>query len=254
MSMFGNLTTNDLEESQDYLGGFSPLETDIYSGIIKMAYAGEAKSGAKSITLLVDFSGKEYRDTVYITTKDGNNFFFKKDKDGKPTKTKVALPSFTVIDDICLITTDKPLAEQDVEEKVVKVWDAEAKKELPKNVPVLVDLIGKNISLGILKQLENKSEKDSNDKYVPIADTRESNTIDKVFHTESQMTVAEARNGVQEATFWGSWMERNKGKTRDRRTIKEDGAGVSGRPGRSAGMPPQASQAKAQTKSLFGGR
>lgn len=241
-ALFGNLTTDGLEETQDRLGGFQPFDTDVYTGKIKAAYAGESSGGAKNITLLVDMpGGKEYRETVYITNKKGENFFLNKQDNSK----KVPLPGFTIIDDICLIVTGKPLAQQEVEEKQFKVWDNEAKKELPKAVMMLTELVGQDIKLGILRNLENKSEKQG-DSYVATAATRETNNIDKVFHPEQNLTVAEARSGQEEAKFLDAWTERNKGQVRDKREIKE------GEGGGTAGAPKASNQtAAAPGKSLF---
>lgn len=245
-ALFGSLTTEGLEEAQDRVGGFQPFDTDLYTGPIKLAYAGQSDGGARNITLVVDMGGREYRETIYITNKKGENFFLNKQDNSK----KVPLPGFTVIDDICLVTTGKPLAEQATEEKVVKVWDRDAKAEVPKTVPMLVDLLGQTVTLGIVRQLENKSEKDGNGNYVPIADTRETNFIDKVFHTETKMTVVEAKQGAETATFHDSWAERNRGQTRDKREIKDGEGGTAGRPGapRSA---PQAGNSNTKPKSLF---
>lgn len=247
MSLFGNLKNEGLEETQDRLGGFQPLETDVYTGVIKMAYAGQAQSGARNVTLLVDTGGREYRETIYITNKKGENWFANKDDNTK----RVPLPGFTTIDDICLVTAEAPLAEQEVEDKMVKVWDMEAKKELPKSVPVLTGLIGKTVSLGIVKTRENKTVKQG-DEYVATAEDRFVNSIEKVFHTESRMSVVEARNGVEKPAFWDAWVERNKGQTRDKRTIKDgETAPKAGRP--QAGAPSAPAGGKART-SLFGNK
>lgn len=249
MSMFGNLKTDGLEEAQDRLGGFQPFDTDIYTGVIKAMYAGQSASGARCVSLIVDIGGKEYKETIYITNKKGENFFLNK----QDTSKKVPLPGFTTIDDICLMTSDKPLCEQDTEDKVVKVYDSEAQKELPKSVPMLVDCIGKSISLGIVRQLVNKNVKQG-DEYVPTAETREENFIDKVFHPELKITVVEAKGGITEGKFWDGWLDRNKGQTRDKRTIKDGAeAGNAGRPPRPAGAAPQAGgDTAAPRKSLFG--
>lgn len=241
-NIFKNLTTDGLEESQDRIGGGFVLSTDIYSGKIKMMYHGAAKSGAQFIQLIAEFAGKEYRETVYITNKEGKNYFLNKDDKTK----KVPLPGFTVINDICLITTGKPLAEQEAEEKVVNVYDFDQKKEVPKNVPVLLETIGQEISLGIVKTLENKSVKNDAGEYEATADERESNSIEKVFHTETKMTVLEATNGQTAGEFWEKWVNANKDKTRDKRTFKE------GQQGKSKGTPPTAgSSAPVERKSLF---
>lgn len=256
MSFFGKLQKTGLEENQDRLGGYQPLETGIYTGTIKQAYAGQSLGGAKNVTLIVDVGGKEYRETIYITNKQGENFFLNKDDKTK----KVALPGFTTVDDICTVTTGKGLPEQDVEDKMVKVYDPEAKRELPKSVPVLVELLGQEVSLGIGKIWENKSQK-VNDVYVATADERFTNVIEKVFHTETKMTVVEATKGDETGTFWGLWEERNKGLVRDKRTFKNGAGGMSGPPmgGRPVAGPPVANSnvgagGAPVRKSLFGAK
>lgn len=251
MGLFSNLGTQGLEEKQDRLGGFQLQETDIYLAKVKMAYAGKAKSGAQNITLILSLPGeKEYTETVYITNKDGENFFLNPQDRSK----KVGLPGFNLIDDLCLVTTEKPLSEQDAEEKVVKIYDYEQKKEIPTNVPVLTDLIGKQAYFAIVKQVENKNVRnESTGEYEPTADTRESNTIEKVFHHPSMLSVAEAKNGVTEPAFYGAWQTKNKGVTRDRRKIKEGGSTSQGdaKTGKPGGAPTGGSGEPRKAASLF---
>lgn len=249
MSMFKNMTNNGLEETQDRLGGFQPLATDIYTGVLKLAYATTASSGAQAINFVFETQGKEYRETVYITNKKGENFFLNKDDKTK----KVPLPGFVIADDICLCATEKPLSEQEVEEKVVKLYDFEAKKELPKSVPVLVELIGKTVSLGIVQELHNKTKKnDSTGEYEPIEEEVTKNVIEKVFHTESKFTMVEVRNGAETAAFWDAWVERNKGSVKDKRDLKNGKPGAPGKPA-PAGSGQTATPAAAR-KSLFGAK
>ena len=105
---FGNLSSEGLEESQDRLGGFSVLDSDIYTGTIKAFYAGQSSKGAKSVTLIFSHDGKEYSETVYVTNRNGENWFMNPQDKTK----KVPLPGFTTIADICLVCTDAPLADQ----------------------------------------------------------------------------------------------------------------------------------------------
>ena len=257
-TLFGNLTSDGLEEAKDVLNtGFGPIDSDIYKMVIKAMYAGVSAtpgSKAQSITIVADHDGKEYRETFWITNKDGVNSFPVKDKDGKPTGKKAPLPGFTVVDDICQITTGKSLSEQDVEDKVVKVYDSEAKQQVNKTVPMLVETLGQEVALGIIRRKVNKNVKDANGNYVPSAEEREENFTDKVFHPELQLTIVEAKAGADTATFWGGWLELNKGKTQDRRKIKDGQGGTAGAPqaARAAGAPPQAGEAAAAPKkSLF---
>ena len=248
MSLFGNLKSDGLEENQDRLGGFSVLDTDVYAGKVKVAYAGQSKEGARNVTLILDLGGQEHRETIYITTKKGDNFYV---KDGK----KIALPGFTTIDDLCQVTTDKVLAEQNAEEKIVNVYDPDAKKEMPKSVPVLTDLTGKDVLVAIQRSTVDKTQKNDAGEYVPTGESRDENTIEKVFHPSFRCTVVEAKKAAAdgkapEAGFITSWVERNKGKTRDKRQNK-GGDVKSGRPGANSNGPPQSGQGAAR-KSLFG--
>lgn len=257
MSIFSKLGTDGLEETKDRLGGgnFGAVESDLYILTLKAAYAGTSAGGATSVTLVGELEdGREYRETVYVTNKAGQNWFPHKDD----PKKKVPLPGFTVIDDLCLVVTGQPLREQDehVEEKVIKVYDHDAKAEVPKAVPMLMSLVGQKVAFGIIKQIVNKREK-KGDEYVEIADTREENYIDKVFHPEAKMTVAEARMGQTEPAFWDAWVARNKGVTKDKRTIKDGEGGATGAPkaggfGAKPGTPPQAGAQAPARQSLFG--
>lgn len=244
--MFGNLTTDGLQESQDRLGGIQVFNTDIYIGTIKALYAGKSSGGATSVTLIADLDGKEYTETLYVTNKDGQNWFANKQDNTK----KVPLPGFTVVDDICLIATGEPLAAQETEEKVIKIWDNEAKKEMPKSVPMIIAALGKPIALGIQKTLANKQTKVGTD-YVPNAETREENHIDKVYHPEMKLTVAEARAGQDVAQFWDAWLLKNKDQVRDKRTIKDGEVGSSGAPSKTPPKP-NAPAGQPARKSLFG--
>lgn len=243
--LFDNMTTDGLEETDDRLGGFQPLDTDMYDMTIKAMYAGQSDSGARSMTIIGDISGQEHRETIYFTNRNGDNFFLNKNDNTK----KVPLPGFTTVDHLCLVATGSPLAEQEVDDKVVNVYDRDAGKELPKTVPMLTAAIGQTVRVAILRILQNKSKKEGNS-YVDTAETREFNEIDKVLDPESRMTVVEALNGAEEATFHDAWLDRNKGKTRDKRTIKDGEAGQAGQAGRPGKPAPSAD--KPPKKSLFG--
>ncbi len=244
MSMFGNLGTEGLQEAEDRLGGYGAVETDAYAAKIKVAYAGTAaNSNAQSITIIADLGqNREYRETLWITDKEGKNYFLNKQDNTK----KVALPGFRTIEDICLVTTEKPLSQQPTEEKMVNIYDYDQKKDVPKGVQVLTELTGKEVILGVTRQIVNKNEKQGDGTYKPVAESRTENVIDKVFHSPTKLTVVEAQQGATEPVFYDKWVEKNKGNDRDRRTIKDGEGGKSGRPGGA----PQAGQQQ-RTSSLF---
>ena len=241
-NMFEDLSTEGLEESTDVLGGGGPLESGAYDSVIKMAYVTEAASEARAINLVLDVGGRDYWETIYVTSgkaKGKKNYY---ERDGK----KYPLPGFTTVNDLCLLATGKDLAKQDIEEKVVNVYDFDARKEVPTKVPVITSIIGEKVKVGIVKIRENKSKKnESTGAYEPTSEERLINEISKVFHHETNKTVSEYINKTEEATFFGKWMEKHNGVLTDK--YKEvSGGGSSGKPGSS-----KPSSGKATT-SLFG--
>lgn len=234
MGVFANLTTDNLADTGDTLGGgYEPLPSDVYPATIKLAYLGKAKaSNAQSVTVHADCNGKEVRETIWITNRNGENFYPDKQDPSK----KFPLPGFTTIDDLCLLSTGQPLAEMDVEEKVVKLYSYEEKKEVPTPVQVITPLLGKQVQLGVLRQIVDKTKKnEATGKYEPTGETRTENTIDKVFHAESGRTVHEFRSEIPQAEFLPLWKEKNAGK--DRNKAKGLSAGGAGAGASGAGRP-----------------
>lgn len=229
--MFNDLKNDGLIEQEDRVGGGSfSVPSNIYLATIKMAYGGVSKAGAKFVRFIFDLDGKEFSETLYVTNKDGKNWYLDKNNGKAP------LPGFTHVENICMMANETPLSEQDMDTKIVKAYDPEAGKETNQEVPALVDLIGKKVALGILLQIE--------DKYNAPGETREVNRISAVFHADTKQTLNEAKGG-KDATFWDKWLEANEGKTRD---ISGKSSGSSS-PTRSSGS--SDSSGSKRTKSLF---
>lgn len=252
MKMFGNMTTDGLEKVGDRLGGNGPLDTDFYTGTVKLAYAGKSSGGANSITVLIDLGDREYRETFYVTNKNGEIFY----TDKKDPKKKIPLPGYTSVDDLCLLTTGQPLSEQDFEEKVVSIYDFEQKKDIPTNVPVLVGALGKQISAGILRQTVDKTAVGQDGQRRNTGETRDENVVDKFFHAETGKTVTEFIEQIQTPVFRDKWIEANKGKTRNRAKGAEGNTGMPGQKQTNSGMFGGASGGtgggQTAKKSLFG--
>ena len=246
MKMFGNLGTDGLEKAGDVLGGGTLFDTGVYeNGTVTLAHAGNsASSKARSVTVHIDFDGREYRETFWVTNRDGENFYLGR----KEPRKKTVLPGFQAIDELCLATTGQGLAEQVFEEKVVKLWDFEARAEVPQTVPVLTGILGAKVSAAIWRQTVNRQKRNDQGAYVDTGETRDENAVEKFFHAGSRRTVAEAMNGIEEAVFIDRWAERNAGRTRDR-TRPADG--TSGAPGIPGARPAPAPTPKPRT-SLFG--
>lgn len=214
MSLFGNVSTEGMEQTEDRLGGgFQPLETSIYPAKIKIAYLTEAASGAKAVNFEFELEdGKTHRETIYVTSgtaKGGNPYF---ERDGK----KYPLPGYEQVNNICILTTETPLFEQAHEMKTLKLWDSESQAEIPREVPVFVDLLGEELFLAIQQIRENKTQKnESTGKWEPINEERIINEIKSSFHINTKQTVSEAM-GNRASAFFDAWLEKNDGKTWDK--------------------------------------
>jgi hypothetical protein len=243
MKMFGNLSTEGLEAAGDYLGGGGGLlETGVYSGTVKLAYAGKSQSSeSQSVTVLIDVNGLEFRETFWITNRNGENCY----ADKKDPKKKHPLPGFAMVDDLALVTTGYGLTDQNIEEKVVKLYDYETKRDLPQNVPVLVDMLNKEVLFAVVRQTVDKQKKNDAGIYVNTGETRDENVAEKFFHAESRRTVSEIRNSVKEPIFIEKWAEKNNGKSRNKSKGAEGNIGAPG----AKGAPPPAAKAK---PSIFG--
>ncbi|MNO13148.1 hypothetical protein D3C76_27740 [compost metagenome] len=258
MSLFGNLKSDGLEKTQDRLGGgFQPLDTDIYDVTIKALYAGKSPNGAHSISIIGTLpDGKEYRETIWITNRKGENWFLNKQDQSK----KVPMPGFTIVDDLFQIVLGQSLSEVTFEERTLNLWDFDAGKELPKAVNCAVEAHGQVVKLGIWKKLEDVNKKnEATGEYEPSGETKEVNAIDKVYHPDLLLTVVEAREaeakGVEPvASFHQKWLDKNKGQIRDDRKNKSGAAqsGVKSGPPKAGGSAPAAGgEAGTARKSLF---
>ena len=238
MGLFSNFTNDSFDEQKDTLGGFTLLDSDIYDATLKFVYANRAPSGAVSINIIADIEGTEYREIIYITNKNGENFYYSKANTSK----KMPLPGFVTINDICTICCQKPLSQMETENKIANIYDPTLKKEVPTSVPALLSLCGKKIKFGILKEKRFKVESTDNG-YVDTEEVQERNVINKVFNPETKQTVYEMNhNLIDPPLFADKWLEKNGGMVIDHTTKSTGNKRSSGKP-----VPPK----KEEHKSLF---
>lgn len=246
MSLLKALTTdNTINEEKDVLGGGSNvLESGLYPVTVKMAYLQKSKGGALGMFLtLKTEDDKEIKQTLYMTSGDakGNKNYYEKDG------VKNYLPGFNAANSLALLTLGKEISELDTEQKVVNIYDFDAKAEVPTKVDVVMDLLNQEIIAGFIKQTVDKNVKDGAGNYVANGETRDENEIDKFFRAKDKMTTAEIRAQATEPGFYMAWGEKWTGVTRN----KAKGAAAGGTAGvpKSAGAPGTAKPGK----SLFGG-
>lgn len=204
---FDNLTdSTELAEQTDSLGGRYIFPSDIYDAVISCIYLTESKNGATGAVVDLKIQGKDYRETIWFTNKKGENFYISK-TDG----TKQGLPGWNILDAMSFLSTGtgfkQALASR--EEKVVKVYNFDAKKELDTNVQVVMSLLGAKIKVALLDQIVNKQEQNNQGEYVPVDETREENIISAVFNADTMKTLSETKKGA-DAKFYNAWLEKFK--------------------------------------------
>ena len=248
MSLLANLSTDDtIANEKDSIGGNGPLDSGLYNCVVSMAHINKSQGGAIGLVLtLKTTDNREVRQTLWMTSgtaKGCKNYY--EDKQGA----KQYLPGFVHANALALLTTGKEISQLDTETKVINLYSPEAKAEVPTKVEVVMDLLGKEIIAGLIKQTVDKTKKnEATGAYEATGETREENEIDKFFRASDRMTTAEIRAQAAEAVFATTWEQKWAGKVRDR--AKGAAAGLPGVP--KLGGAPAAAASKKPTTSLFG--
>ena len=202
MSIFSDLKrTPDIKPATDRnIGGGRPkLTSGVHTFTIEMAYVEQAASGAIGVYLkLVNAEGITYTGTEWVRSGNakGNKHYYS-DKDGN----QQFLPGFIVINDITRLTAGQELFEMEPEDKTVMVYNYELQKEVPASKAVLLDIIGKEITVGVRATLE--------DQYKDPTKFRTVFSIDKVFDAETGCTVVELESEMEEGNYINTWKAKN---------------------------------------------
>jgi len=190
MGMFGNFKTEGIEASKDSLGGFNKLPSGIYEGTIKTLFVRKLASG------------------TYQANKEGKNY---SEFNGK----KRFRAGYTIVNDITLVTTGKNLYEIEPEDRTFKIYDFDAKEEVPTSVPTIVECMGEGIALAITLTKEFKRKQDDSGEWVDTDETVEINKIAKVFYPKDMATVNE-RNSNADVSFAEAWLAKYKDQVIDK--------------------------------------
>lgn len=267
----GNIFANkkavkDEKVEDDFIGGGGVLDTDIYPGTIKYAYIGKApKSEARNCTLCVVVNGKEVTRQVWMTNKAGDVTYT---KDGETHN----LPGYNQINSLAMMLLSKEIGDCEVEEKTLKLYDFDARKEVPQAVECFVELHGKDLQVAIQRQTIDKTEKnDSTGDYEPTGETRDVNEFIKFFPEDKLATLSEIAEFIkglggtfddvmsdgdlqkaidnmpdEPGAYATKWLEKNRGQTYDRSTGKKEGKSFGGSKSSDGG-----SKSSGAKKSLF---
>lgn len=186
----------DTGVEDDYLRSGGVLDTDIYTATIKACFTQKAsKSSALSVVTILEVNGREIRSQVWTTNKNGGVTY----KDQKTGKDK-NLPGYNQMNSLALLLTGKELGTLDVEEKTLKLYDFDAKKELPQAVDCFVELHGLKVQVAVQKQIVDKTEAIPNTnpvEYKPTGEVREINEVVKYFPEDKLVTMSEIVNYIE---------------------------------------------------------
>lgn len=219
MSLANLQKKSSIKDGGDSVGGAVVLASDIYPMTIDVAFFGESSGGAASLNIhMKNKDGAELRSTIYLTSgraKGQKNVYI--DRDGE----EQYLPGFNLGTSLTEIVLDKPIGDVDTEEKIIKLYNVDQKAEIDTKVDMLVELLGKQLIVGVLHTKENKRVKDDAGNYVPTSDIREANEVDKFFNTDG-FTNTELAAKANDPGFIHTWKKKWKGVVRDR-TVDANG-------------------------------
>jgi hypothetical protein len=244
MSILASLSTDaSIADEKDSVGSGGPLDSGLYNAKVALAYITKSAGGAIGLVInLKTDTNREIRQTLWMTSgtaKGGKNYY--ENKNGE----KQYLPGFLHANSLSLLTVGKEISALDTETKVVNVYSVEAKAEVPTKVEMLMDLIGQEVIVGLIKQTVDKTKKNElTGIYEPTGETRDENEIDKLFRAKDRMTTAEIRAQAEAASFIDTWNAKFTGTVKNK---AKGAAGVAGAP-KAAGAPVAA---KKPTTSLF---
>jgi len=219
--------TADVKEDGDFLGGFSPFESDLYTFTVKLAYFTVSAGGAKCLNVTFkDANDRELKQQFWITsgTAKGCLPYYINQK----TLEKHFLPGFTAAKHLALLTTGKEISKLTLEDKHIKLYSYDAKAEVATSVPMCVEMLGKPIICGVVKRLTDAT-KDSGTVdaagkkiYSATGEVKIENEVVKLFHARDKRTVTEILAKATEAEFADKWLKKWKGNTEDK-TSKQSG-------------------------------
>ena len=244
MSLLANLTSDDsIAAEKDSVGSGGVHASGLYPSTISIAYLSKSDGGALALNLVAkSASGQDIKGQLWMTSgtaKGCKNYY---EKDG----VKNYLPGYLLGNSLALLAAAKEISQMDTEQKVINLYSKEAKAEVPTKVDMLVELLGKDIIIGLIKQTVDKTKKnETTGAYESTGETREENEIDKFFRARDNMTTAEIRAGATEATFIKTWGDKWTDKVRNKASAA---SGTAGAP-KAAGA--AAAGSKKPTTSLF---
>ena len=209
-----NLPTDVETTSTERVGGKGFIwESGVYKTKVQLVYLNQVRSGAISFNIVLKGEdGRDLKESLWIKSGDtkGNKTYY--EKDGK----KFPLPGYSTADSLCVAATGKHLPEimNSSEKKMVNIYSYEAKKEVPTERPVLMDLRDQTVTVAVREILEDKNIKNDAGEYVPSGETRSKNEC--AFFGNAEGKSADEILAGRDAVIFDKWAEKNTGEVIDK--------------------------------------
>ena len=248
--MDGLKKDDSIQGASDSLGGVYTVDSGVYLSTIDMAYLDKSKGGALGLYLHLKLNtGAIIKNTLWVTSGDakGNKPYYVTKKGDK-----AYLPGFNQAHALAGLTVGKEFSDLEPETKQVLVYNYDAKKDIPTKVDALTELIGKQIKVGLIKQIVDKNIQNDSGVYVPSGETREENEIDKLFNAETDQTIIEMK-GDSAADLMPKWKDKWTGEVKNKAKGAAKTGAVAGTPVMTpmGGSGTATSSVPPATKSLF---
>ena len=188
-------------------GGFL-WESGVFKATVKMVYLDQAKSEAVSFNILLENTeGKTLKEAFYIKSgkAKGNKTYYTKDGKDFP------LPGYATANSLCVAATGQSLGKcmENLEKKMVNIYNPELRKETPMERPVVMDLVGKQVSVAVHQMTVDKNAKNAAGQYEPTGETRSINEC-KFFGNADGKTADEILEN-RDAEMFDKWAAKNTG-------------------------------------------
>lgn len=200
-------STNDIKENLESGSVSKVLASGIYDAIVKYVYLTEAKSGTGVANVVLTINGVDRNFTHYITWKETGKP--EKMVNGKPT----TMPGFKQLNSLAYCAVGKCVGNGQngtvgSEEKTIRIYSREAQSEVPTQVPVLTELCGKPIKVGI-KCINKHKTALVGSVYKPTTETFKTNEVDRYYDSTGALAMEIAQD--KPAEYGTKWAEAHTG-------------------------------------------
>ena len=96
-----------------------------------------------------------------------------------------------------MLVCGKELGQMIAEELTIKLYDFDAKKELPQSVQCFSELHGANVQVAVQRQTVDKTKKDESGNYLPTGEVYDQNEIVKFFPEGKRVTISEVADYIK---------------------------------------------------------